>query len=141
MLIFWRYLIESIGCKRFQPVRDVTEYICIYYNRVMATPQNIRYILYSPHLSIPHHLPTLSPTHPLLSHIFSFYFPHPLPSSHLFPLLSLTLSHISIHIPHTFFPSPISPFPYHLLSHRTMSIYPFRPLTYTLPYITPYKPL
>lgn len=94
----------------------------------MATPQNMRYILYSPHLSIPHHLPTLSPTHPLLSHIFSFYFPHPLPSSHLFPLLSLTLSHISIHIPHTFF---LSPFPLlHIIYYRIVQC----------PY-TPYSPI
>lgn len=90
----------------------------------MATPQNIRYILYSLHLSIPHHIPTLSPTHPLLSYIFSFYFLHPLPSSHLFPLLSLTLSHISI--PSSHFPFPAS----HIIYYRIVQC-PYTP--YSLP--------
>ena len=96
----------------------------------MATPQNIRYIPYSPHLSIPHHLPTLSPTHPLLSHIFPFHFPHPL------------FSHL------TYFPySPFFPSPY--IHTHSPYLLPISPLLYShiicyyivqCPY-TPYSPI
>lgn len=104
----------------------------------MATPQNIRYILYSPHLSIPHHLPTLSPTHPLLPHIFSFYFPHPLFSHPTYFPYSPLPSPIYLYT----FPTPSSHFSSPFLTSSIIASYNVHvPLTLPYLYNCPHHPI
>ena len=105
----------------------------------MATPQNIRYILYSPHLSIPHHIPTLSPTHPLLSHIFPFHFPHPLFSHPTYFLYSpfFPSPYIHTHSPHLLLISPLPYSPIFPITQYNAHV----PLTLPYLYIALYHPI